>query len=93
MDVTQRAKGQSTPEYATVFLELCGVKETWTSLGDGKWQTNVREMRDNIEAMVNEIKRRVVQNVMDHLRMTDSAKVVQDWIADKKLELQLRPDE
>jgi hypothetical protein len=60
------ANGQSDGEYATVILEICGIKEEWSQPEPGKWVSSVREMREALEQLVRLIKTRTVKNVKEH---------------------------
>jgi hypothetical protein len=62
------ANGQSDGEYATVILEICGIKEEWSQPEPGKWVSSVRETREVLEQLVRLIKTRTVKNVRDHDR-------------------------
>jgi hypothetical protein len=58
------ANGQSDGEYATVILEICGIKEEWSQPEPGKWVSSVRETREVLEQLVRLIKTRTVKNAI-----------------------------
>lgn len=71
-DTYVMARGQSDPEYATVILRLCGVKEEWTQGPDGEWVSSVASLRGALEMLVRTVKDRTVQNVLARERMKGS---------------------
>lgn len=79
--VASLGKGQSTPEYATVLLRMCGIQETWSRDAAGQWVSSAAAIRANVEAMVDEIIRRVVYNVQQHRLMEEGEERVRRFLA------------
>ncbi len=63
------AVGQSTSEYVTEIFRICGIDENW-GIGDrGRrvWVSDSAKMRAELEKLIDLLKRRVVENVKEHL--------------------------
>jgi hypothetical protein len=78
-DTYVMGRGQSDPEYATVILRLCGVKEEWTQV-DGEWVSSVATTRGALEMLVRTVKERTVKNVLAHERMKGSRERVERFL-------------
>ena len=88
IDAANCARGQTNAEYATVLLRICGVKEEWTQPELGVWVSSIPEIRKDLEAVIQEIKRRTVENVEWHLRGENAVKSFRRFIEQEKS----RPD-
>src|SRR5438132_3417292 len=73
-------RGESDPEYATVLLRICGIKEEWRQTEPGKWGSSVPETRHEVESLVAEIKRRVVENMKFRQRWKGSVAAVRRFL-------------
>lgn len=77
------AHGQSDPEYATVILKLCGIKEEWKQEGTPPrqvWVSSVAQLRKNLQELVRLIKVRTAKNVQDHAEARRAIGMVQRFI-------------
>jgi len=74
------ANGNSDPEWGTVILAICGIKEVWSEVESGKWVSDKAEIRGRIELAVAEIKRRTVENVKAHKEMEEATMWIQEWL-------------